>query len=64
MSILDSQIAPYLTILTIFAILLGFFRKMLVKVVIVLLVQVALFALFPSLLQTFVNLILSARHSL
>lgn len=64
MSILDSSIAPYLTLLTIFAVLLGFFRKILVKVVIILLIEVAFFALFPSLLQSFVNLVISARHSL
>ena len=57
MSILDSTIAPYLVILAIFAVLLGFFRKMLVKVIVVILVQLVLFALFPALLKSFVNLI-------
>lgn len=63
MSILESQIAPYLTILVIFAVLIGFFRKSLVKIVIVLVVQIILFALFPVLLSQFANLIFAVRNA-
>lgn len=64
MSILESTIAPYLIILAIFAVLVGFFRKILVKVVIILLVQAVLFALFPALLKSFVNLVQTVRNAL
>lgn len=57
MSILESSIAPYLTILVTFAVLAGFFRKTLIRVVIFLLVQVVLLALFPVLLVKFIELI-------
>ena len=64
MSILDSTIAPYLIILAIFAVLVGFFRKIFLKVVIILLVQALLFALFPALLKSFVNLVTTIHNSL
>jgi hypothetical protein len=61
MSILESSIAPYLTILVGFAVLAGFFRKTLVKVLIFLAIQVVLLALFPVLLVKFVELIQAVR---
>lgn len=61
MSILESSIAPYLTILVTFAVLAGFFRKTLVKVIIILIAEVALLALFPALLLKFVELVQAVR---
>lgn len=61
MSILESSIAPYLTILVTFAVLAGFFRKTLIKVLIILVAQVALLALFPVLLVKFIELIQLVR---
>ena len=57
MSILDSSIAPYLTLISIAAVLAGFFRKTLIRVVVVLLVELLLLALFPILLLRFIDLI-------
>jgi hypothetical protein len=61
MSILESSIAPYLTLLVTFAVLAGFFRKMLVKVVIIIAAEVVLLALFPALLLKFIELIQAVR---
>ncbi len=61
MSILESSIAPYLTILVTFAVLAGFFRKTLIKVIIILIAEVALLALFPALLLKFVELVQAVR---
>jgi|GEM_PF-5872720 len=62
MSILDSSIAPYLTILVILAVLAGFFRKTLVRVLIVVAVEIILLALFPLLDASLLRLV-SAIHS-
>ena len=64
MSILDSQIAPVLILVAVFGVLLGFFRKTLLKVLVIILAEAVFFALFPSVLQKFVNLILAIRRSL
>ncbi len=61
MSLLDSSITPYLTILVIFAVLAGFARKTLVKVIIFLLIFTILMALFPALLVKYTELIRSIR---
>jgi len=63
MSILDSTIAPYLTILVILAVLAGFFRKTLIKVLIIVGVEIILLALFPLLDQSLLELV-SAVHKL
>lgn len=60
MSILDSSIAPMLFLLTGFAVLAGFFRKVLLRVVIILAVEIIFLALFPKLLVAFVGLIAKA----
>ncbi len=61
MSILESGIAPYLTILVIFAVLAGFARKTLIKSIIILLVFTVLMALFPVLLVKYTELIRAIR---
>lgn len=62
MSILDSTIAPFLTLLTIFAVLAGFFRKTLLKVLVILVAAVLLLAMFPILLLKLTDLIQAIRH--
>jgi hypothetical protein len=57
MSLFDSNLAPGLIVLVGFAFLAGFFRKIFVKVVIILAVEVIFLALFPKLLLQFVNLV-------
>ena len=63
MSILDSSIAPYLTLISIAAVLAGFFRKTLIRVVVVLLVELLLLALFPILLLRFIDLISTVHNA-
>lgn len=55
---------PVVLVLAIFGVLLGFFRHLLVKVLLILLVEVALFILFPTLLIYLVDLVSAVRHSL
>ncbi|HSI21289.1 MAG TPA: hypothetical protein VLA04_06425 [Verrucomicrobiae bacterium] len=62
MSILDSSIAPYIFLVAGFSFLAGFFRKILVKVVIILAVEIIFLALFPKLLVHFVNLVSQASN--
>jgi hypothetical protein len=57
MSIFDSSLAPYIFVLAGFAVLAGFFRKLLIKVVVTLAVVVLFLALFPKLLVHFVALV-------
>jgi hypothetical protein len=64
MSILDSGVTPSLTLLIGFGILAGFFRKLLTKTVIILVVEIAFFVLFPIALLKFVEFITSIRHAL
>lgn len=61
MSILDSAIAPYLTLLVIIAVLAGFFRKSLIHTLITLAVIIVLLALFPVLLEKFIQIIRFVR---
>lgn len=61
MSILDSSIAPYLTLLIIVAVLAGFFRKSLVHTAVTLLVITVLLALFPVLLEKYIGIIRFVR---
>jgi len=63
MSIFDSNIAPYLFVIAIFGVLAGFARKILLKVIIILVVEVALFALFPHLLLGFTTLVSNVHHA-
>jgi hypothetical protein len=63
MSILDSTLAPFIFLLAGFAVLAGFFRKILLKVIIMLAVEIILLALFPQLLLKFVQLITTIRQS-
>ncbi|MBU6389328.1 hypothetical protein KGQ71_02310 [Patescibacteria group bacterium] len=64
MSLLDSHIAPYLIILSAFVILTGFFRRLLVKVIIVLILELILFTFYPWLLVEIGNLIGTIRGAL
>lgn len=57
MSIADSSLAPYVVIALVVAVLAGFARKSLVHLLILLAVQVVLFAIFPKLLLQFVELV-------
>ena len=57
-------VLPPLTILIIFAILAGFFRRILFIVVLVLLVQLVLFILFPSILNAYIHIVEAVRSSL
>jgi hypothetical protein len=50
---------PLLIVLAVLGVLAGFFRKILVVTLIVLLAQIILFALFPNLLVAFVKLVTS-----
>jgi hypothetical protein len=61
---LDINNMPYLVVLIIFGILLGFFRRLFVKVLVTLIVEVALFILFPGLLDALVRLVDYVRRSL
>jgi hypothetical protein len=63
MSILDSAIAPYFTILVIFAVLAGFFRKTLIRVVVVVIVEILLMALFPRLAEALLKAV-AAVHGI
>jgi hypothetical protein len=49
MNLADSAIAPYITLLVIFAVLAGFFRKALVKVILTVVILIVLLAIFPQL---------------
>ncbi len=62
MSILDSAIAPYLILLATFAVLGGFFRKALVRLVFLVVAELVLLALFPVLLVKFIELIQWVRN--
>ena len=64
MSILDSSIAPYLILLTVVAVLGGFFRKILIHLAALVVAEVILLALFPILLVRFIDIIQWARHLL
>ena len=64
MSILESSIAPYLIILVVVAVLGGFFKHTLWKVVAFLVVMTALLAFFNPLLLNYLSLILSVRKFL
>ena len=55
MSILDSVIAPYLTILVMFAVMAGFFRKTLIKVLVIVVLEIVLMALFPRLAESLLH---------
>jgi hypothetical protein len=57
MSIFDSSLAPYIFVLAGFGVLAGFFRKLLIKVVVTLAITVIFLALFPKLLVHFVALV-------
>jgi hypothetical protein len=57
MSILDSSIAPYLTILVILAVLGGFFRKTLIRVLIIVGAEIILLALFPRLAEALLRMV-------
>jgi hypothetical protein len=57
MSILDSSIAPFLFMTAGVAVLAGFFRKTLVKLLIFFAVEVLFMALFPKMLLSFVHLV-------
>lgn len=64
MGFLDSLAVPYFGILIAFVVLLGFFRKLFVKVIVVLIVEVVLFVLYPKLLVHLATLVETIRHSL
>lgn len=55
---------PFVVILAIFGILAGFFRSLLVKVVVVLAAEIVLFVMFPNLLVKFAQLIGAIRAAL
>lgn len=63
MSIFDSTLAPYIFVIAIMGVLLGFFRKLFLKVVIILVVLILLFALFPRLLLAFTNLVATVHSA-
>jgi hypothetical protein len=62
MSIFDSSLAPFLILIAIGAVLIAFFRKLFLKVVITLVLFTLLLTAFPILLQKYFSLILSIRH--
>ena len=55
---------PVLIIIAIFGVLIGFFRHLLVKVVVIIAVEVLLFVLFPDLLTKLAQLVEWARQML
>ena len=61
---MESSFAPLFIVLAIFGILAGFFRHALVKVLVILAVQVALFVFFPDLLVKLAQLVEFVRQSL
>jgi len=61
---LSSPTTSIIVVLAVFGVLAGFFRHLLGKVLVLLLVQIALFVLFPQLLIYFVKLITTIRGSL
>ena len=63
MAILDSTLAPYVFLLAGFGVLAGFFRKVLIRFVIFLALEILFFLLFPATLLAFVNLINRLYHS-
>jgi hypothetical protein len=64
MDILNSPVLAIAVVLVIFGVLGGFFRHFLVKVVAVLIVEVALFILFPNLMVYLAELVSAVRHAL
>ncbi len=64
MSILDSSIAPYLLILAVFAVLLGFFRKTLIRVLVFLAAEILIFVLYPGMLDRLKSVVLLIRNSI
>jgi hypothetical protein len=64
MSILDSQLAPYIIILAFLAVLMGFFRKTLIRVIVFLAGELLLLVLYPGLLDHLKAFVLMIRNSL
>jgi len=62
MAILDSSLAPYLIILALVVVLFTVFRHLISKVFSLLLIELALFIIFPKLLIQFVDLVSYIRH--
>lgn len=63
MNALSGNLGAILTILAILGVIIGFFRHLISKLVILLLIEVALFILFPNLLVQLAILINAIRHS-
>lgn len=64
MDLFHSPYAPFIIIALIFGVLAGFFKHLLVKVIVILLIEVALFILFPDLLVKLAELVSVVRRAL
>lgn len=64
MSILESSLAPYLVLVVIVAVLGGFFRKTLIRMIFAVVGVTILLVLFNPLLLQYLNLILFLRRFL
>lgn len=60
----NSSIAPFIILIIIFGVLIGFFRHLLVKVLAILAIEVALFIFYPNLLTKLAELVEFVRRSL
>lgn len=64
MSILDSNIAPYLMIIAGTAFLIAFFKHWLVRILLIVAIELAFLVMYPQFLVKLANLVQLIRHSL